>query len=309
MITTVTLNPAVDKTLEIHGFKPGVVNRIQDSRVEAGGKGINVSKVVKSLGANTLTTGFVGGESGKWINQCLEDEGIQTDFVWINQETRTNIKIVDTEAGIITDINDRGKRIEEVYLRELYYKIKQWAKISKVMVFAGSIPEGLPNTIYNDLIQIARNQGCKTILDAEGDRLLQGIDAKPYMIKPNIHELQSSLKVKINDEKDVIYYCKSFINKGINFVVVSMGDKGALLVSDNQVLKAEVIPVEVKSTVGAGDSMVGAFSYGIMKNYQLKETFKLAVAAATLSVSKGTTLHQIHEIEEFKEQVEIKTLR
>lgn len=309
MITTVTLNPAVDKTIEIYGFKPGEVNRIHDSRVEAGGKGINVSKVLKSLEADTLTTGFAGGKSGKWINQYLKDEGIQTDFVWINHETRTNIKIVDTEASVITDVNDRGKRIEEIYLKELYYKIEEWAKKSKVMVFAGSIPEGLPNTIYNDLIGIAREQGCKTILDAEGDGLLQGIDAKPYMIKPNIHELESSLRVKIDNEKDIIHYCKSFIEKGVNLVVVSMGEEGALLVSGNKVLKAEVIPVEVKSTVGAGDSMVAAFAYGIMKSYQLEETLKLAVAAAALSVSKGTTLHLIHEIEEFKKQVEIKTLK
>ncbi|AKL94835.1 1-phosphofructokinase FruK [Clostridium aceticum] len=309
MITTVTLNPAVDKTIEIHGFKPGAVNRIAGTRIEAGGKGINVSKVLKSLGADTLSTGFVGGENGKWINQCLKNEGIETDFVWIDQETRTNIKIVDTKTSIITDINDRGKPIEAVYLEDLYGQVEKWAEKSEVMVFAGSIPDGLTNTIYTDLIEVARRKGCKTILDAEGEQLLQGIGAKPYMIKPNIDELENALKVKINNEDDLITYCKDFIQKGIHIVVVSMGEEGALLVSNKHVLRAEKVSVEVKSTVGAGDSMVAAFAYGMMKDYSLEETFKLAVAAATLSVKKGTTLHQIHEIEGFKEKVRMRKLK
>ncbi|AOY76570.1 1-phosphofructokinase [Clostridium formicaceticum] len=309
MITTVTLNPAVDKTIEIHGFKPGTVNRILGTRIEAGGKGINVSKVLKSLGASTLSTGFAGGESGRWINQWLKDKGIETDFVWVDQETRTNIKIIDTETSIITDINDKGKRIEKIYLKGLYDLVEKWAEKSKVMVFAGSIPDGLSNSIYTHLIEIASNKGCKTILDTEGEQLLQGIYAKPYMIKPNIDELESSLKVKINNENDIINHCEGFIEKGIQFVVVSMGAEGAVFVSKKNVLRAESVPVEVKSTVGAGDSMVAAFAYGMMKDYPLEETFKLAVAAATLSVKKGTTLHAIHEIENFKEKVNVKKLR
>lgn len=308
MITTVTLNPAVDKTLEIHGFKQGSVNRVQNSRVEAGGKGINVSKALKSFGEDTLATGFLGGESGNWINNYLKDQGIQTDFVCINNETRTNIKIVDTETSSVTDINDRGKIIEEKYSVELYSKIRHWAPKSKVMVFAGSIPEGLPDSTYSNLIKIAGSAGCKAILDAEGDKLLEGINAMPYMIKPNIHELESSLNIKIRDEKDIIYYCRDFIGKGVRYVVVSMGEEGAILISKNKVLKAEIIPVRVKSTVGAGDSMVAAFAYGIMKEYAAEETFKLAVAAAALSVSKGNANHQIREIEDYKGKVRLISL-
>ncbi|SCY33475.1 1-phosphofructokinase [Alkaliphilus peptidifermentans] len=305
MITTVTLNPAVDKTVEIDGFNPGEVNRILNTRLEPGGKGINVSKVLRAFGTDTLTTGFVGGENGKWIDQWLKAKEIHTDFVWIDKETRTNIKIVDIATSTITDINDKGKKIHETYLTEFYKKIEYWAEKSKVMVFSGSTPDGLPITTYTDLIRIAQAKGCKAILDAEGDKLLEGINAKPYMIKPNIHELENLLNVKFNSEGEIVNYCKGFMKDGIKFVVVSMGENGALLVSNKKVLKAEKVSVEVKSTVGAGDSMVAAFAYGIMKNLNLEDTFRLAVAAASLSVNKGTTLFQLNEVEELKEKVRI----
>lgn len=303
MITTVTLNPAVDKTILIENFQLGRVNRIEEGRQDPGGKGINVSKVVASLGHKTLATGLIGGRNGQWINEALLKRGIETDFVWVEQETRTNIKIVDLVSNQYTDINDRGYEVEHNSLEHLFEKITYWARLSKVMVLSGSLPEGVSEDIYQKLIEISEKNGCKTILDTAGSALINGIKAGPHMIKPNIHELESSLKVQIKNQKDILQCAKHFLKKGVKLVVVSLGEKGALLVSEDLILEAEAIPTRVKGTVGAGDSMVGAFAVGLMEGYSMEEMLKLAIAAATVSVKEGKLYHDVYEINRLKETV------
>ncbi len=309
MITTVTLNPAIDKSIFIDGFQLGRVNRVNKSRLEAGGKGINVSKVLKVLGEDSIATGFLGGETGTWIDNCLKSKGIKTDFVVTNEETRTNIHIIDHKKSIITEINDQGKLLQDNYLKELQVKIKNLAKCSEVMVFSGSLPSEMPKTTYRDLLKIANGCGSKTILDTEGESLLYSIEAKPYMIKPNIHELENTLKVKFDNEVDIINHCKSFIDRGVTILVVSMGEEGALLITKDSVLKAEKIKVEVNNTVGAGDSMVATFAYGIKKGFDLEETFKMAIATATLSVSKEITFLHKEEIQSYMKKVRMTKLK
>lgn len=305
MITTVTLNAAVDRTIEIENFMLGQVNRMQRSYIEAGGKGINVSKVVKSLGGDTLALGFVGGETGKWIEGRLKEMAIKTDFVWVDRETRTNIKIIDRSRRQITDINDQGGEIEKVWLEALCQKIRFWAEYSKVMVFSGSLPPNTPPDIYRQLISIAQEKGCKIILDTDGPSLLEGIKACPYMVKPNIHELADTFGVSFKDEDEVIKCCSNFLAQGIALVVVSMGSKGALMVTKDQAIKAEALEVAVQNTVGAGDAMVGAFAYGIHEGYSLEETFTLASAAAAVSVSHGTTFQFANVIQDYQERIKL----
>ncbi|MBM7614398.1 1-phosphofructokinase [Alkaliphilus hydrothermalis] len=309
MITTVTLNPAIDQSLGFEGLQFGQVNRVIESRLEAGGKGINVSKVLKALGEPSTTTGFIGGEAGKWLNQWLKKQEIMTDFVETDVETRTNIKMIDYKSKIITDINHPGGPIKEEYLKILLNKNKMLAQKSKVMVLSGSLPMDVPTSIYKSLVEIANSSGCITILDCEGEALLKSIEAMPFMIKPNIHELENTLKVKISSEADIINYGSTFLDMGVRMVVVSMGEDGAILMTNQEMLKAETIKVEVNSTVGAGDSMVAAFAYGLKKRLDLKEVFKLAIASATLSVSKGTTLHRLEEIQRYRDKVKISRLR
>lgn len=305
MITTVTLNPAIDKTIFIKGFEAGKVNRIEESKLDSGGKGINVSKVLATLGAKTLATGFLGGESGRRIHESLISLGIETDFTWVNQETRTNIKIVDLLNNQNTDINDRGKIVDPEAIDDLLQRINKWAKLSKVMVFAGSLPEGMDVGIYQEMIKIAEENGCKTILDTEGESLMRGIKSSPFMIKPNIHELESSLNVNIKGKSDVIQHARYFLDQGVKLIVVSLGEEGALLISEEMNLEAIAIPTEIRSTVGAGDSMVAAFALGLMKGYSMEETLRLAIATATIRVREGNVLNKFEEIQQLKATVKI----
>ncbi|AOT68863.1 1-phosphofructokinase [Geosporobacter ferrireducens] len=309
MIATITLNAAIDKTIEIDSFTPGSVNRVLKSHMEPGGKGINVSKVVKALGGSTIALGFVGGDSGKWIDESLSALEIETDFVLINQETRTNIKIIDTAKKQITDINDQGKEVEEIWVERLYDKVRLWAEASNVMVFSGSLLPNISSDIYQKLIQIAKEKGCKTILDADGQALLDGAKAAPYMVKPNIHELENTFGVKLKNEQDIIKCCQFFLEQGIGIVVISMGAEGALMITKDGAWKTEKIKVAVKNTVGAGDSMVGAFAYGIDKGYAPVEILSLAVATATVHVEQGTVFSQYSVIEQYKKRVKILEIR
>ncbi|SHJ61869.1 1-phosphofructokinase [Geosporobacter subterraneus DSM 17957] len=305
MIATVTLNAAIDKTIEIDSFTPGSVNRVLQSHMEPGGKGINVSKVVKALGGSTITLGFVGGDSGKWIDERLKALEIETDFVQLNQETRTNIKIIDTAKQQITDINDQGKEVKEIWVEKLYDKVRFWAETSNVMVFSGSLPPNISSDIYEKLIGIAKAKGCKTILDADGQALLDGAKASPYMVKPNIHELENTFDVKLKDTRDIIKCCSFFLDQDVEIVVISMGAEGALMITKDGAWKTEKINVTVKNTVGAGDSMVGAFAYGIDKGYALVDILSLAAATATVHVKQGTVFGQYPRIEQYKNRIKI----
>jgi 1-phosphofructokinase len=309
MITTVTLNAAVDKTIEIEKFTPGQVNRIMKTEIKAGGKGINVSKVIKSLGGDTLCTGFVGGETGKWINSRLKALNIASDFIWTDKDTRTNIKIVDTSTREITDINDQGEEIDNIYVQKLSEKIEEAAKTSSVMVFSGSLPQNIPNNIYRHFLEIAKAKGCKTIVDTNGPALIEAIKGTPYMIKPNIHELEDSFGVRIRNEQEIVCQCKKLLDKGIELVVVSMGSDGVVLASETKILKADVIPVAVKNTVGAGDTMVAVFSYGIHYGLDIEETLSLSVAAAALTVSSGSIIHNMEEIQNIAQKVQLRQIR
>lgn len=308
MITTVTLNAAIDKTIEIENFTLGQVNRIIKTELKAGGKGINVSKVVKSLGEETLCTGFLGGQTGKWINSRLKTLNIASDFIWIDKDTRTNIKIIDTKTREITDINDQGEEIDDIYIQKLSQRIEEAAALSSVMVFSGSLPQNIPNDIYRHFIEIAKKKGCKTITDTNGPALIEAVKAVPYMLKPNIHELEDTYGVKIRDEQELMEHCKKLLNQGIELVVVSMGADGVILASEKKILKADVIPVTVKNTVGAGDTMVAVFAYGIHKGMELEETLRLSVAAAARTVGNGSIIHSLEEIKELAPKVQIRTI-
>jgi len=309
MITTVTLNAAIDKTIEIDNFTPGQVNRIMKSEIKAGGKGINVSKVVKRLGGETLCTGFLGGQNGEWINGRLKALEIASDFVWTDKETRTNIKIIDTCTRQITDINDQGEEIDAIYVEKLSQKIEEAAKTSSIMVFSGSLPQNISNDIYRKFVKIAKTNVCKTIVDTNGSALIEAIKAAPYMIKPNIHELEDSFGVRITNEEELVYQCKRLLDKGIGLVVISMGADGVILASEAKILRADAIPVTVKNTVGAGDTMVAAFSYGIHCGLDIEETLRLAAAAAALTVSSGSIAHNREEIQTLAQKVQLRQIK
>ncbi|SHE95231.1 1-phosphofructokinase [Caloramator proteoclasticus] len=304
MIYTVTLNPAIDKTIVLDKLLLGNVNRSISSRDDIGGKGINVAKVIKNLGYNVCALGFIGKENSDYIYRKLNKYGVCHDFIEVDGETRTNIKIVEREEGIFTDINQCGFSVDSLDLEKLIRKLKNRVNREDVVVLSGSLPKGIESNVYKVIIEQLKQKDVKVILDAEGQALRYGIEANPYLIKPNINELKTIVNCS-EDIEDIKQSVEEFVNKGI-VVAVSMGENGALLFSKEQSLYSKPLKVDVKSTVGAGDSMVAAFAIGVHENMPLEDTFRLAIASSTAKVTmEGSQAPNRKEILKYIELVEI----
>jgi len=306
MIITVTLNPAVDKTVEINNFTSNSVNRVSSVRLDAGGKGINVSKVIMSLGGNSQAIGFLAGKAGQFIKDYLDEMGIANDFIFVDGETRTNLKVVDPVQHTNTDINERGPDITPQDIKQMDHYLAQAVDEKSVVIFSGSVPPNVDKDIYQKWIYQAKEQGAKTILDADGELLRRGIVAGPYLIKPNIAELERLLDRKIVNIQEAVECSQLVMEKyGIEIVVVSMGEKGALFLNKEVTIVAKGIAVPVKSTVGAGDSMVAALAYAIDEGYAFEKAVTLAVAAGTANVmTNGTEPSSLAVIKELEKQVQ-----
>lgn len=304
MIKTVTLNPAVDKTVEIQDFKINKVNRISSVRLDAGGKGINVSKIIKVLNGRSIATGFLAGRNGEYIKNYLDHMGIENDFLFVKGETRTNIKVVDKYNNTNTDINEPGFKISEEDLKRLEDKIFFDMNEDSILVLAGSIPANVPTSIYREWIERAKNYRAKVFLDADGELLKEGIEAGPYLIKPNLSELERLLNRNINSINDVIKSAKSLLGKGIEVVVVSLGADGAVFVEKEKAIHVGGITVEIKSTVGAGDSMVASLAFALERGYSFERAAALSVATGTANVaSPGTQPPKIEDVFRYEKQV------
>lgn len=310
MIITVTLNPAIDKTVEINDVHINRVNRVSSARLDAGGKGINVSKIILSLGGKSKAIGFLGGKAGEFIKEYLDEMGIASEFVFIEGETRTNLKIVDPVQHTNTDINEIGPAITLNDIKQIDNYISQSINEKSVIVFSGSVPPNMESEIYQRWIYSAKKKGAKTLLDADGELLRLGIEAGPYLIKPNIHELERLLARKIASIEEAVECSRILMDKhGIEIVVVSMGEKGALFLNKEVTIFAEGITVDVKSTVGAGDSMVAALAYAIDEGYAFEKAATLAVAAGTANVMTcGTEPSSLKVIEVLEKEVKWKYL-
>lgn len=304
MIVTVTLNPALDKTMEIDDFSVERVNREKKSRVDAGGKGINVSKVIKELGGASIATGFLAGNSGNFIKEQLDQFGIQNDFVFTNGETRTNLKVVDLKNKTYTDINENGPIISEEDLKNVENKMNKYLVDGSVLVLSGSIPKNLNKDLYYKMIISAKEIGAKVILDADGELLKEGLQAGPYLVKPNIDELERLYGVKLKTNEEIIECAKKLFNYGIEVVVVSLGGEGSIFITKDNTAMVEPIKVDVKSTVGAGDSMVAALALSIDENYLFDKVIRLAVASGTGAVTmEGTQAPSIDKVLKIYDEV------
>ncbi|MDT8718587.1 1-phosphofructokinase [Clostridium sp. 19966] len=306
MILTVTLNPAVDKTIKISDLKIGEVNRIDFSRVDAGGKGINVSKTIKQLGGKSTALGFIGGSNGEFIREHLDSSEIENDFVRIPGETRLNTKIVDIVNNTYTDINENGPQISKEELTKIREKISSYMKDGNLIVLSGSLPKGINEDFYKEIILEANEKKCRVILDVDGKKFTEAIKAGPYLIKPNIHELEKAFQVSIESEQELIDVAKEILEYGVEYVVVSRGHEGSIMISKDKVIKAKGIKVKVGSTVGAGDSMVGALALSIEQGQSMEEALRLAAATGTANVTtEGTQSPDISLINKYLEQIEL----
>lgn len=296
-VITVTLNPALDKTVMIERFEYGGLNRIQAMRTDAGGKGINVAKVLKRFETEVTACGILAGHQGVIIAEKLKMLGIRNGFVQTEGETRTNLKVVDRSTQQTTELNEKGFAVDAGLLERFCARFREEAASASAVVLAGSLPQGAPPDFYRILIAIANGLGVRAVLDADGEAFRLGIESAPYAVKPNIHELEALLGRTLDDDEAIVRAARSLIAKGIKLVAVSMGGKGSLVVSGEEAFRAYPAPITPLSTVGAGDSMVAAIVYGMLHGKTLEETARWSSAAGTVTASKpGTEVCGLEEV-------------
>lgn len=303
MIYTVTLNPSIDFIVRIDSVKIGSVNRMDSDDKFVGGKGINVSRILKRLGQDNTATGFIGGFTGRFVEEGLIAEGIKTNFVHVNQDTRINVKI---KADQETEINGTGPVITKEQVLALE-NISQQLSQDDTVVFAGSAPSNLGNQIYERLIPLVRQTGAQIVCDFEGQTLLDALDYQPLLVKPNNHELEAIFKVNLNGITDVEKYARQILAKGAQNVIISMAGDGALLVTSDATYFAKPIKGQVRNSVGAGDSMVAGFTGEFVKSANPLEALKWGVACGT-ATAFSDDLASIDFIKETYEKVEVEKL-
>ena len=281
MIYTITFNPALDYVVKVDNLKLGEVNRTSKEEIYAGGKGINVSIVLNNLGVESKVLGYIAGFTGDEIERRVKEFGCDTDFIKLKSGmSRINIKLKSNEES---EINGSGPEITEGDLEKLFKKLESLVS-GDILVLAGSIPNCLPKNIYEAIMQKLDGRGIKFIVDATGELLKNVLKYKPFLIKPNHHELAELFNVEINSDEEIITYAKKLREMGARNVLISMASKGALLITeDNKILKSDAPKGEVINSVGAGDSMVAGFIAGYLKNNELEEALKLGIATGSAS--------------------------
>lgn len=309
MIVTVTMNPAIDKTVEIGQLVPGGLNRIHKVEYDAGGKGINVSKTIHELGGESIAAGFLAGNAGRTIESVLKARGIRSDFVWVEGETRTNTKVLE-DNGEVTELNEPGPDITESQLNALISKLEGYAADGVLFVLAGSIPNGINIDIYERLIRLLHAKGAKVLLDADGCMFRQALDAGPDIIKPNRAELEEFMGIDYRaSDRDLLKTARQLRGKGVNTVAVSMGKSGAMFVRDGYEVRCPALHVKAHSTVGAGDAMVAALSYSFDQNLSDEDTTRICMAASAGAVTTIGTKPPARElVDEFMKQINIEEI-
>ena len=309
MIVTVTLNPAVDKTLLVESLIPGQVHRVLSSRQDEGGKGINVSKVLKSLGLDSAATGFLGGASGEYILSKLRERGIRADFVSVSGETRTNIKVTSSD-GTTTDLNEKGTPIPAEEYGKLRHHLQSLTKPGDIVLFAGSLYNGSENTVYAELVSDCRERGVRTMVDTSGEALQAAAKAIPTVLKPNLEELGQLLGKIPESREEIVSACRKLLSGGIERIAVTLGSEGALLFTEREAWCAGAVPVKVSCTVGSGDAFAAGLLYAMEKGYSDDRALAFAVGAGSANAAKsGTEPPSAEDIREMVSLVSVQKIK
>ena len=281
MIYTVTLNPSLDYVVDVDDFELGRTNRAVSERLYAGGKGINVSFVLKNLGFESTALGFSAGFTGEEIKKQIQERGITENLITVlNGQSRINIKLRGQQE---TEINGMGPDIEKEHIQQLLKKLSVLSP-GDYLILAGSVPMKINDTIYYDILKTLDKKGIKAVVDTTGDLLLNVLKYHPFLIKPNIHELSELFSTEIKTKEDVVQYGLKLQDMGAQNVIVSMAGDGAVFICENgEIYKSEAPKGVVKNSVGAGDSMVAGFLAGYMEHASYEEAFQTAVAAGSAS--------------------------
>lgn len=309
MIYTVTLNPAVDKSVVIPGFAAGKVNRIQSVRKDPGGKGLNISKCLASLGMPSVACLLVGGSAGSWLLEQAACMGLETLHADVDGETRTNLKITDPVSGETTDVNEPGPAADARAIETLREKIAARLHPGDIVILSGSLPAEADPGIYAQWITRFQALGARVFLDADRAAMQLGIRAKPWLVKPNGEELSGVLGRSLSTREELLAGGGELLRAGVQEVVISLGAVGALFLSQDAAFQAASPHVQAVNTVGAGDSVVAAMAYGLEKGLDRMAQMKLAMAMGAASVTcSGSQAPAAELVWQLAEQVEIEKL-
>lgn len=289
MITTVCMNPSFDKTAETDKVNVGDVTRLRNVRVDIGGKGVNVAIVLRRLNEAARCVGCLGEENAERFLRMIAREDVAFDYISVPGEVRTNLKMMDHNKQAVIEINEPGVSMNEEQVQQFLSLLKEKSADSQYVVLSGRLPDGCSANTYQRCMQAL--DGKKVVLDTAGESLLHGIKERPYLIKPNLPEMQAIMRKELRTLREIRDAAMFLIDYGAQNVVVSMGKTGAVFVNEKKTLFAPALRVEARSTVGAGDAMVGGILTGLMRGANLTEAFKFGVAAGAASVmTDGTQL-------------------
>lgn len=305
-IYTLTLNPAVDRELTVPEIEFDTVLRASAWRVDFGGKGFNVSRMLKSLGSPSTALGFAGGKSGELLQEGLESLGIGTDFVWVEGETRINVSIVPASHDRYIKANEPGPTISASEQDSLLEKVRQLSQKGDWWILAGSLPPGVDAGFYAQLIEIIQKSGAQTLLDTSGDALGLGCQASPFLTKPNDIEIQKITGMPVNTDAEIIAAAQALRDMGVVNVVVSRGKEGAMLITDSECWLVESPRIEERNPIGAGDSLVGGLVWGLSEKLPLVKALSWGVACGAAAASlSGTEIGSRELVERLFQDVKV----
>ena len=308
MIATVTLNPALDKTIYVERLVVGDTNRIERIETDAGGKGVNAARVLKELGADVLALGFLGGKAGRFIRHVLEEEGIPSDFVHVQGETRTNLAVEEASGTPPTTLNERGPTMDAQELERMIAKVTHAAAKCEMVLLGGSLPPGAPTDIYRTLGEGIAKAGAKVVLDADGPPMVEGLRARPFMIKPNLDEAQRLLDRNIGTQDEAAAAARELASRA-EIAIISMGKQGAMAATGDEVWKGIPPEVRVVSTIGSGDSMLAGMMFRLCEGGDLSEALALGCAAgAATAMTNGVEVGHRSDILRLADSVRVERL-
>ena len=310
MVTTVTLNPCIDYTVAVPGLIQGGLNLTESARLDMSGKGINVSTVLEELGVHSFAAGLSFADNHSQLTSHLDKLNIAHDFAVAPGAIRINIKMNDSTTNTMTEINSRGSIVESGLLAAALDKAAKLAAKSELLVMSGRLPNGAPDDTYRTLTRKARAAGCKVVVDAEGAPLMEAVKEAPYLIKPNLYELEHTFGRKVQTISEILSVCGWIISGGVELVCVSLGERGALIASRNQAFYAKALDITPKGFQGAGDSMVAGICKAAAEGLGLEDMLRFGVAAASGSlIREGTLLCRRADFEVLLRQVEVTEAR
>jgi 1-phosphofructokinase family hexose kinase len=306
VILSITLNPSVDRSVFIEGLKVHDTNRVVRTETDAGGKGINLSRIVREMGAETRAAAFLGGGPGAFVESVLKTEGVPLSAIWVSSETRLNVSVEDGSGMPPTTFNERGPEISAVNLKAMLALCSELAPRARWACLGGSIPPGVPVSIYADLTEMFQSAGCLVVVDADGEAMKLALEAKPDLVKPNQDEAARLVGSPIDSLDQALDVAAQLGQLGVSYAMVSMGATGAVLVTENDRWIGHAPQMAARSTIGSGDSLIGGFLASLTLGRTVEESFQwgLACGSATATTS-GSEIGRCPVIQDLFGQVRI----